>query len=416
MEALKRILVIDDEWQSRKKDYENSLGRHYEVLFAEDADNIYNVIKDCRADLFIVDLDLTQFSDPRSHLPMDICNVLGEIGTSKPIILLSGNYHQLMEQGRLTPIISHASEKGYNVGSFLTMDEIRSASENENKSLNLKSKIDFTIKKDRSPYAFGIVCALQEELEPFMEKAIPESLNERVVDGVRYRVGVIKTKAGKDISFVATCPTEMGVTDAGIIATIMVCKFNVKTIYMIGVCGGRESEGVHIGDVIIPKESVAFQRGKLSGKGFSSEIQFAKPKEKGLIQCSSAKDILRELFSEYTTRLLKEEHRTMALEEPEVNYNVMACADYVIDKEGVLDEIAQNISKRKMCAVDMESYAIFRVGEILDIDTMVIKSVMDLTSNKSDKYKPYAAYMAANYLYQLIHREIIQFQNTKQQG
>ena len=175
MEAQKRILVIDDEWQSRKQDYENSLSRHYEVLFAEDADNIYNVIKNCQADLFIVDLDLTQFSDPRSHLPMDICNILGEIGTSKPIILLSGNYHQLMEQGRLTPIISHASEEGYNVGSFLTMDEIRSASENENKSLNLKSKIDFTIKKDRSPYAFGIVCALQEELEPFMEKAIPES-------------------------------------------------------------------------------------------------------------------------------------------------------------------------------------------------------------------------------------------------
>lgn len=129
MEAHKRILVIDDEWQSRKHDYENSLGGHYEVLFAEDADNIYNIIKESQADIFIVDLDLTQFLDPRSHLPMDICNVLGEIGTSKPIILLSGNYRQLMEQGRLTPIISHASEKGYNVGSFLTMDEIRSASE-----------------------------------------------------------------------------------------------------------------------------------------------------------------------------------------------------------------------------------------------------------------------------------------------
>ena len=409
MEAHKRILVIDDEWQSRNHDYENSLGGHYEVLFAEDADNIYNIIKESQADIFIVDLDLTQFLDPRSHLPMDICNVLGEIGTSKPIILLSGNYRQLMEQGRLTPIISHASEKGYNVGSFLTMDEIRSASESENKILNLKSKIDFTIEKDRSPFAFGIVCALQEELKPFMDKAIPESFFERNVDGVRYRGGVVKNQTGKDIPFVAACPTEMGIADAGIITTNMVCKFNVKTIYMVGVCGGRESEGVNIGDVIIPKESVAFQRGKLTEKGFSSEIQFAKPKEKGLVQYSKADDILSQLFTDYTNIIREKEHRTLALEQPKVNYNVMACADYVIDKEGELDVIAKNIGQRKLCAVDMESYAIFRVGEILDIDTMVIKSVMDLTSNKSDKYKPYAAYMAANYLYQLIYQGVIGF-------
>ena len=57
----------------------------------------------------------------------------------------------------------------------------------------------------------------------------------------------------------------------------------------------------------------------------------------------------------------------------------------------------------------MESYAIFRVGEILNVETMVIKAVMDLTNNKSDKYKPYAAYMAANYLYQLLYREEITF-------
>ena len=338
---------------------------------------------------------------------MDICSVLGAIGISKPIILLSGNYRYLMEHERLTSIISYASEQGYNVGSFLTMEEITCASESENKRLNLYSKIDFTITKDRSPYAFGMVCALQEELEPFMAKAIPESLNERDADGIRYRVGVIKTQTGREVPFVAACPTEMGIADAGIIATNMVCKFNVKTIYMIGVCGGRESEGVHIGDLIIPKESVAFQRGKLTEKGFSSEIQTSKPKEKGLVKCNSAKDILMRLFSEYTARFLNEEHRTLALDQPRINYNVMACADYVIDKEGMLDEIAKNIGQRKLCAVDMESYAIFRVGEILDINTMVIKSVMDLTNNKSDEFKSYAAYMAANYLYQLIFLGVI---------
>ena len=409
MNVKKRILIIDDEWQSRKDDYMKALGDHYDVKYIDDADTIYKVIKECRADLFIIDIDLTQFSDPYSNLPMDIIKVLNEIGPSKPIILLSGNYHQLLEKGRLTPIISHAAEKGYNVGSFLTMEEIKNASENETKGIILYSKIDFAMEKDRSPYGFGIVCALQEELDPFLEKAIPDSIYDRLTDGIRYKGGMIKTKEDNNVPFIAACPTNMGIADAGIIATNMACRFGVKTIYMIGVCGGRGSEGVNIGDVIIPKESVAFQRGKLGEKGFSSEIESAKPKESGLIVYNSANDILSKLFSEYVNKKLNEDHKIPELMQPHINYNVMACADYVIDQEGKLDEIAKMIAHRKLCAVDMESYAIFRVGEIMDINTMVIKSVMDLTNKKSDEYKPYASYMAANYLYQLIYQEIIRF-------
>ena len=105
--------------------------------------------------------------------------------------------------------------------------------------------------------------------------------------------------------------------------------------------------------------------------------------------------------------MIEEENRTLDLTIPKVHYEPMACADYVIDKEGALDEIAEKSAKRKLCAVDMESYAIYRVGEMMNVNTMVIKSVMDLSNNKSDKYKSYAAFMAANYLYQLLYNEII---------
>ena len=57
----------------------------------------------------------------------------------------------------------------------------------------------------------------------------------------------------------------------------------------------------------------------------------------------------------------------------------------------------------------MESFGLYRVSDMLDVKTMVIKSVMDLTNKKSDDYKPYAAFMAANYLYQLLYREVIKF-------
>ena len=127
-----------------------------------------------------------------------------------------------------------------------------------------------------------------------------------------------------------------------------------------------------------------------------------------LTRISCNKDIDLSLVKkkdEVTIDNLKKNRSSLSLQEPTIHYDVMACADYVIDKAGVLDEIAKMVGMRKLCAVDMESYAIFRVGQILDVETMVIKSVMDLTNNKSDKYKPYAAYMAANYLYHLLYRE-----------
>ena len=118
---------------------------------------------------------------------------------------------------------------------------------------------------------------------------------------------------------------------------------------------------------------------------------------------NTANNILLELYKKYVVSQI--DKGTIELKVPKIHYDSMACADYVIDKKGVLDEISKNIGKRKLCSVDMESYAIYRVDELLHINTLVIKSVMDLTNNKSDKYKEYAAFMAANYLYQLLYRE-----------
>ncbi len=56
----------------------------------------------------------------------------------------------------------------------------------------------------------------------------------------------------------------------------------------------------------------------------------------------------------------------------------------------------------------MESYAVFRVAEILNINATVIKAVMDLSSDKSDKYKEYAAYISASYLYKIIYNEMVE--------
>ena len=412
MELKKRILVIDDDLQRRKQHYIDALDGRYEVKYTENADLVFYVIKETKADLYIIDLNLDLFTNPETHLPLTVDAILRVVGKDKPIILLSGTYKELMDDGKLTPIINNASEKGYNVCSFFTWDEVLKAGEDESGDYRnaLHSRIDFCINKDRTPYDFGIVCALEEELAPFMEKAVQYATRQNTISGIRYRKSVLRTKSGRELNFIAACSSNMGIADASIIATHMASRLGVKTIYMIGVCGGRETESVNIGDVVVPLASIAFQRGKLKEDGFSPDIETAMPKESGFVKSPEAKDILSELFDEYMSAYLKKNRSSLSLQEPTIHYDVMACADYVIDKAGVFDEIAKMVGKRKLCAVDMESYAIFRVGQILDVETMVIKSVMDLTNNKSDKYKPYAAYMAANYLYHLLYREEIMFE------
>lgn len=407
MELKKRILVIDDDLQRRKQHYANALEAKYEVEYTENADLIFYVIKDVKADMYIIDLDLSGFTNPETSLPLTVDAVLRAVGKDKPIILLSGTYKELMDDGRLTPIIKNAAEEGYNVCSFFTWGDIVKVSDDDSDGYKnaLYSRIDFCINKDRTPYDFGVVCALEEELAPFMEKTVPDSTRQNTINGIHYRKSILRTVSGLELNFIAACSSDMGIADASIIATHMASYLGVKTIYMIGVCGGRETVGVNIGDVIIPDASIAFQRGKLKEDGFSPDIETAMPKEAGLIKSANAKTILSELFDDYVKDYLKKYRSTFTIQEPHIHYETIACADYVIDKKDKLDEIAQMVAKRKLCAVDMESYAIFRVGQILDVDTMVIKSVMDLTNNKSDKYKSYAAYMAANYLYQLLYRE-----------
>lgn len=409
-ETKKRILVIDDELQDRKDYYETALKERYEVVYTENAENIINVIRKSKVDLYIVDLNLDGFPDPIGKGSLTVDPILRAIGTYKPVILLSASYKELVEGDKLTPIINKCIEEGYNICTFLTWADIIKASKDVNGLGNrdiLYGEIDLSLSKDRVQYDFGLVCALEEEFEPFKNLVSIENIER--ISGITYRKGSLKTNNGRVLKFVAACPLSMGIADSCIIATHMASLLKVKTIYMIGVCGGREKEEVKIGDIIVPIKSIAFQRGKLTEKGFSSDIQIAKPKEQGLIRSDNANNILEELFYKYTSDYIQKYRCTLDLKVPHIHYQTMACADYVIDKDGELDTIAQNTAHRKLCAVDMESYAIFRVGEILDVDTMVIKAVMDLTSKKGDKYKAYAAYMAANYLYQLLYREEITF-------
>lgn len=177
---------------------------------------------------------------------------------------------------------------------------------------------------------------------------------------------------------------------------------------MIGVCGGRDSTNVKIGDLIIPNEIVTYQNGKLTDKGLIPDYSYVQTNS-GIINMLDAKhcnETLTILYEKYQSILRSENHAYLGGAIPMLKTDPMACGDYIIDKKEEIDRIAEATNRRKLCAVEMESYAILRAAFIFpQLKTTVLKAVMDLTTDKSDKYKDYAAFISANFLFDIIVKE-----------
>ena len=88
---------------------------------------------------------------------------------------------------------------------------------------------------------------------------------------------------------------------------------------------------------------------------------------------------------------------------PNIHYDVMACGSSVVDRAGMIDQIAKD-SHRKVAGLDMESYAFLRSATLTDpsVPRIVVKGVMDYSTGKSDKVKAQAAFWAAAFLAGLI--------------
>ena len=396
-----KLLIIDDEWESRKDVYEKVLSSDFDIS----AINKPSDINESNADGYLVDVVLnnwiTDKGEPQELIP--ILETLKEKGT--PIILVSKKYDVLLQNNQLTNTINRIIKEDLPVKSFLAWRDFEKEYDYLEKGIidhTVQSSIKFWLLRDithkREKEAdIGIICALQEELNPFLVNFQNGTLERTPLENLSCKKGVIKTKNNKTIKFVTAIQEEMGTVDAATIGTMLVKDFNIKHLFMIGVCGGRDGK-VNIGDIIIPTDSVAYQRGKITDKGLDLEIGHSKTNisPKGIFD-NDCTEIINGIYQKY-----KGKRDSM----PKIYFNPIACGENVLNKRKELDKISKDVAQRNLCAIDMESYAILRLNKFLNIKTIVIKSVMDLASNKSDGYKDYAAYMSANFLFEILKEEI----------
>lgn len=411
-----KILIIDDRCHERKLHFDAVLSDYFELFYVENPASIFNQIRDSKLganviDLYLVDIELSRWKNPRNGQSLYVTDVLDAIGVDNPIVLISSEYSKLLDEGKLTPLMNDIVESGFNVGLFLVWSDILNSSLSEDKSdvIAIRAKIELIIKKNIKAkskfYHFGLICALQMEIKPFLDNSINIKKIQNIGNVPVYE-GEIKLNDGNILNYIFTTQQDMGTTDCAIVTSFLAIQYKVKNIFMVGVCGGRSGH-VKIGDIIIPSESIAYQRGKITENGLQSDIgvSHSNINLRGITE-NQSESILTAIFQEYANHLTQA-GSLISITKPTIHYNELACGDNVIDKEGLLDQIAGKAAQRKLCGIDMESYAILRSNMLLDIKSAVIKSVMDLTSDKNDNYKEYAAFVSANFLFKILYNRIL---------
>ncbi|MCL2041032.1 MAG: hypothetical protein FWG84_03200 [Bacteroidales bacterium] len=405
---MNKIVIIDDAWERRKEIYSTVLSEtNIEIVGAGIPTEAMNRLQDSDINMYIVDIVLEGWDFKTDETP--VIHILGKIPKHKPILLISSQYEQLVKGEKLTRLMNEIIDKEFNVKSFLLWSDFFNATEDENAKQAILSKINFHCGlQKKQEFDFAVICALPEEMKPFIQKF--SNTENLPIEGISVsKKAKLTTKTGKELKFIAVTQTNMGMVDAAILGTILTSRFEIKHLFMIGVCGGKD-DNVKIGSIVMPIEIVAYQNGKITEQGLIPNVKIAKcDKSFGKqILTQENKSILNSIYTEAQNEIRTETSKGIDAELlNSVETDEMACGDVVINKKEALDEIAKQTAKPKLCAVDMESYSIYRIAELLKIDATVIKTVMDLTANKTDRYKDYAAKISAKFLYSILYEEII---------
>ena len=258
--------------------------------------------------------------------------------------------------------------------------------------------------KDEFDYA--IICALETpELKAVL--ALPcewkmfkiEDDNDPMV----YHEGVINTLNGNARRVLACSVNKMGMQATVCVTSIIISKFNVKNIFMTGICAGVKDRDLRFGDVIIAENTTEYAAGKISENSdgiFSFEPEPTQlPTNQKLLALintfisSNEKGFLN-VYSEFPGP--KPDNIFKAKIGP------IASGSLVVASKTMVKNITE--SNRKILGIDMEGHGMYLASHFLETSkSLFIKSVCDFGDNeKNDDYQAYASYTSARFLHSFI--------------
>jgi len=264
---------------------------------------------------------------------------------------------------------------------------------------------------DTSGIDIAVICALKDpELDRVLDVLSNvhqiKSNDEGVIETHIYYLGEIcpqsKNTHATKLQVVAAHQSQMGLVDCAILASKLIQRWRPRYIIMTGVCGGRKSSEIRLGDIIVPKKIFTYQSGEYTDEGFNFEPRVVSLDDALIQRVELCKKVLPH-------KIIQTWHGP-SRDPPRIRTDPLVCGDAIINKNQMLDDEVSPIH-RKIIGVDMESYAVVRATELLseyNTKPLIIKSVMDFAEGRSvHSEKAFAAFTSAQFLYHFSLSELI---------
>ncbi|MEA4917271.1 5'-methylthioadenosine/S-adenosylhomocysteine nucleosidase [Proteiniphilum sp.] len=284
---------------------------------------------------------------------------------------------------------------------ILSMEEVK-------KYLNEKKES----KQNANSNSFDIVIitALHDtEFEAL--KKMPIILNRFPVadDSTNYWNGKIGNK-----SILLATDDKMGIAAAASLSTKIISKFSPSYLIMAGIAAGVKDKEKNYGDILVARFTWNYESGKYKYNIKTKTTTF-EPNPEQIELDDSIVHIINEIKTDKT--LLQTIHHGFTVTnndlKPDANLKVFmgpfASGSAVLADKKKIDSIRRN--NRKLIGIDMETFGVFYAAKSFSNNgktkAISIKSISDFADQKkSDKFRNYAAYTSASFIYNLIRLKL----------
>ncbi|MPN09644.1 5'-methylthioadenosine/S-adenosylhomocysteine nucleosidase [bioreactor metagenome] len=206
----------------------------------------------------------------------------------------------------------------------------------------------------------------------------------------------------------------MGIAAAASLSTKIISKFSPSYLIMAGIAAGVKDKEKNYGDILVARFTWNYESGKYKYNIKTKTTTF-EPNPEQIELDDSIVHIINEIKTDKT--LLQTIHHGFTVTnndlKPDANLKVFmgpfASGSAVLADKKKIDSIRRN--NRKLIGIDMETFGVFYAAKSFSNNgktkAISIKSISDFADQKkSDKFRNYAAYTSASFIYNLIRLKL----------
>ena len=259
--------------------------------------------------------------------------------------------------------------------------------------------------QERDKYDILILCALREEFKEMQNAFGVDSWKKVKVteeEFVAYETN-IESAYMKTYRVLAYCIDKPGVVATATMASYLINSCSPKCVFMTGITGGIQRNGLKLGDVVVAESILDYATGKI--QEFLDEIKLLReihqiPADSKLL--SQMSDFLSDVENEEVMNtMIRKNHLQHMDEFYHIHIGPTVCGPFVMASESIIKEL--QMDDRKLSAIDMEGFGLMTVSHMLHIPALWIKGVSDMAdTKKDDNYHATASFASAVLLHEFI--------------